>query len=344
MQIHFTGHSMFGKFLSFKWRALFFLLVPLSVYAQKGATLRSVQLSYDNDFFNYRGEGTDREYTSGIELDFYYTKNSKSTFLDNLLMELSGTSDNLYEWGITQLMFAPNIIANPAIIIGDRPYAGILYLNHRLISADIVKKQKITTELDIGVIGKYSLAEQAQTLAHRIIDYQLPKGWDNQIYSDIILNYFIQYERLIAQPSSNLEIIGRMESNIGTWKNTFGLGFTFRGGIFNSYFSNYENSGFRGNAEKALVNFRKFQFYFFMRPIFRAVMDDATLQGGFFTHNKSPYILSKDQITNSHLEFDYGFVITNKKVGLSFNEKLKTKEFKEGVNQQVGNITLTIKL
>jgi hypothetical protein len=81
-----------------------------------------------------------------------------------------------------------------------------------------------------------------------------------------------------------------------------------------------------------------------MRPVFRAVMDDATLQGGFFTHNSSPYTLTKDQITNSHLEFDYGFVISKNNIGFSFNEKLLTKEFNTGVNQQYGNLTLMIGL
>jgi hypothetical protein len=323
---------------------LIFLLLPCTCYAQKNNVLQSLYLSFDDDFFNYRGEGTDREYTAGLKLKFYYTKKNKPKFLDRLLMELSGTSDNLYGWGITQLMYAPNIISNPAIIYGDRPYAGLLFFNHSLVSSDVVKKQKITTEVDFGVIGKYSLAGGAQTLAHKLIHYQIPKGWDNQIATDFILNYFIQFEKLLVQPSTNLEIIGVMESNFGTWKNTFGLGFIFRGGKFNSYFSNYENAGFRTHAGIISLNNRKFQFYFFMRPVFRAVMDDATLQGGFFTHNSSPYTLTKDQITNSHLEFDYGFVISKNKIGFSFNEQLKTKEFNTGVNQQYGNLTLMIGL
>jgi hypothetical protein len=321
---------------------LLFLLLPLLIFGQKRDTLIGMRIYYDNDFFNYRGEGTDREYTAGTKIDFYYLKSSKRRFIDRFLIELSGRKDNLYGWGIAQLMFTPNNIASSAIVYGDRPYAGLLYLNHSLVSSDDEKKQKITTELDLGVIGKYSLAGQTQILIHKLIHYQVPNGWNNQIAPDFILNYFIQYDELIVQPSENLEIIGRIESNMGTWQNTIGLGVTLRVGQFNSYFTNYENPGLKEPEHKSYPNYKKFQFYFFMRPIFRAVMDNATLQGGFFTHDNSPYTLTKDQITNSHIEFDYGFVIAKNRLGFSFSEKLRTEEFKNGVNQQVGNFTFYI--
>ncbi len=320
------------------------LQLPVCLLAQKNDQIQSMRVSFDDDYFNYRGEGTDREYTAGTKIDFFYSKNNKRRFLDRMLMELSGHPDNLYGWGIAQLTYTPNNISTSDIVYGDRPYAGLLYLNHSLVSSDIEKKQKITTELDFGVIGKYSLAGQTQTFVHKLIHYQVAKGWGNQIASDVILNYFISYEKLLVQPSENLEIIARLESNMGTWKNTFGFGFTFRAGLFNSYFSNYENPVYRGNPGQTNTNNRKFQFYFFMRPIFRAVMDDATLQGGFFSHNSSPYTLTKDQITNSHMEFNYGFVISKNRLGISFSEKLWTEEIKNSVNQQIGNITIYTRL
>jgi hypothetical protein len=245
----------------------------------------------------------------------------------------------LYGWGIAQFIYTPNDEADTAIVRGDRPYAGILFLDHSLISLDEVKKQKITTEIDVGVIGKYSFARQTQNSVHQILHDKKAYGWNNQITTDVILNYYILFEKLIVQPSPNLEILGLLESNTGTWKNTFGIGFTFRAGLFNSYFSNYEKTG-RGLS----APYKKFQFFFFMRPIFRAVMDNATLQGGFITHDNSPYTLTKDQITNAHMEFSYGFLISKNRLGFSFNEKLLTAEIKNGVNQQYGNLTFFIGL
>lgn len=323
---------------------IFILSSPMALKAQTNNNLQSMRINFDDDFFNLRGVGTDREYTVGTRIDFFYTKNSKRKFLDRLLMELSGNPDNLYGWGIAQLIYTPNNISTPDIIYTDRPYAGILYLNHSLISSDMEKKQKLTTELDFGVIGKYSLGGQTQTFVHNLIHYQEPEGWDNQIATDVILNYFVQFEKLIVQPTENLEIIGRIETNIGTWKNTIGLGLILRAGLFNSYFCNYENPCLKEGASKTCAHYRKFQFYFFMRPIFRAVMDDSSLEGGFFTHNSSPYIFTKDQITNSHIQFDYGFVIAKNRLGFSFSEKLRTAEFKGGVNQQIGTLTLFVGL
>jgi lipid A 3-O-deacylase len=177
-----------------------------------------------------------------------------------------------------------------------------------------------------------------------LINYTVPQGWDNQIRADIILNYFIQYEKLLVQPSENFEIIGSLESNVGTWKNTFGLEFTFRAGMFNSYFCNYENPSLAEGASKTCTSYRNFQLYFLMTPVVRAVMDNATLQGGFFTHLRSPYTLTKYQITNGHMQFDYGFVIAKNRLGFSFSEKLRTAEYKGGVNQQTGNLILYIGL
>lgn len=73
-------------------------------------------------------------------------------------------------------------------------------------------------------------------------------------------------------------------------------------------------------------------------------MDDSSLEGGFFTHNSSPYIFTKDQITNSHMQFNYGFVIAKNRLGFSFSEKLRTAEFKGGVNQQIDTLTLFVGL
>lgn len=94
----------------------------------------------------------------GTRIDFFYTKETKRRLLDKVLLQLSGNQDNLYGWGIGQFVFTPNNISTPDIVYGDRPYAGILFLNHSLISSGLEKKKKISTQIDFGIIGKYSFA------------------------------------------------------------------------------------------------------------------------------------------------------------------------------------------
>lgn len=306
---------------------------------QKNHVLQYMKLSEDDDFLNFRGEGTDRAYTSGFKFEMYYSKNRAPRFPSSLLMKVTDTADNLYGWGITQSMYTPNEIDKTTIQYGERPYCGITYATHTLVSTSLEKKQKLTTGLSLGIIGKYSFAGDAQRIIHGLINYQKPLGWENQIKTDIIINYGILYEHLLFNPTPKLEVIGNLTANAGTLVNNIGLGVQFRSGIFNPYFSRYERPAY--HPRKAESGSRKpFQFYLFMKLNGTAVMDDATLQGGFFTHRSSPYVISKDSISRFVMQYEYGFMISHKRFGFSFSEKLRTAEFKGTYAQQVGNITL----
>ncbi len=328
-------------------RYLFILLCCLhfqqEMFAQKRNETQYLKISEDDDFFNLRGEGTDRGYSSGFKLELYYTKNVPAKFPSTLLMKITGSADNIYGWGLTQNLFTPNNISTKAIEYGDRPYAGVTYFSHMLISSDIIKKQKLTTSLSLGAIGKYSFGKEIQTFVHGLINYQKPQGWDNQIKSDIILNYLINYEKLVFSPTKNLEIIGNVTGNVGTMYNNIGVGVKFRAGIFNSYFSNYEKSNFKNNISGE-GNIRNFQFFFYMKTDATAVMDNSVLQGGFFTHDSSPYTIKKDSINRIFMQYEYGIALSKKGFGIAFYEKLRTAEFKGYFSQQIGNITFYIGL
>lgn len=81
-----------------------------------------------------------------------------------------------------------------------------------------------------------------------------------------------------------------------------------------------------------------------MKTEVTAVMDNAVLQGGFFTHDSSPYTINKDSIARVHMQYEYGIVISHKRFGIGFYEKLRTPEFKGFYTQQIGNLTLYIGL
>lgn len=294
------------------------LVYYTNIFAQNVNEAAFIKLSEDDDFLNFRGDGTDRAYTSGFKLELYYTRNSTPLFPGNLLLKISGKSENLYGWGLTQNIYTPNKIDKSDIQYGDRPYCGLTYLSHMLISSDKEKKQKLTTILSLGLIGKYSFAGQIQTSVHRLIKYQQPMGWDNQIRTDIIINYGILYEHLLFSPTPNLEIIGNISGNAGTLYNNMGLGVQFRTGLFNNYFTNYEHPAFKPAIENSSI--RKFQFFFYMKTQGTVVMDDATLQGGFFSRNSSPYVISKDSISRFFLQYEYGIIIA-KNVLVSISQK-----------------------
>jgi lipid A 3-O-deacylase len=310
---------------------------------EKKNEIQLMRFYNDNDFLNLRGEGTDRGYSNGLKLDIYYTKNVKAKFPSNLLLKISDSVNNLYGWGITQQMYTPVDIKRKDIVIGDRPYAGVLYFSHTLISSDSKNKQKLTTTLNFGTIGKYAFAKEVQTAVHGLINYQKPLGWDNQIKSDIIINYGISYERRLFMPSPNLEILGEISGNAGTLTNNIGLGLQFRAGLFNNYFSNYERPTFK-DKKTGELKMSNYQFFIYMKTNGISVMDDATLQGGFFTHDSNDYVIKKDDVSRFYTQYEYGIIFANKRFGIGISEKIRTPDFKGSFAQQVGNLTLYIGL
>jgi lipid A 3-O-deacylase len=319
------------------------IFIQISVFSQQKNELQFLKISEDNDFFNLRGEGTDRGYSSGFKLELYYTKNMKTKFPANLLMKMSGDAENLYGWGLSQNLYTPIDIGAKQIQYKDRPYAATMMLSRMLISSDNIKKQRITTSLSVGALGKYAFGDETQTWVHGAINAQKPEGWDNQITNDFLINYLVNYEKLIFSSSENLEIIGNISGNAGTVSNNAGLGVQFRAGLFNNYFSNHEKVVNKSSV-KVESNKRKFRAFFYMKTDAVAVMDNSLLQGGFFSHNSSPYKISKDDISRVFMQYEYGFVVSKNRFGIAFFEKLRTPEFKDSYTEQTGNVTFYIGL
>ena len=83
---------------------------------------------------------------------------------------------------VGQNMFTPDDKAARALVRDDRPYAGWLYAGvalHR-IGRDVLD----TAELDLGVVGPSSRAEQTQTLWHRQVNVGPAEGWDHQLHDE----------------------------------------------------------------------------------------------------------------------------------------------------------------
>lgn len=185
-----------------------------------------------------------------------------------------------------------------------------------------------------------------QTWYHGLIDSPKPQGWDHQLPTDIVLNYLIQYEKLLVQPSPNLQVIGLLSANVGTLNNNINAGITFRAGIFNDYFLTYERlvSSRAMGATGDSPTYRRFQFYFYMRPIGRLVMDDSILQSGFFTHDSAEHVVDRDLLNRGFVQFEYGTFVGYKRVGVSLSEKLIITQYTNAPSQQVSNLTFFFSL
>jgi lipid A 3-O-deacylase len=136
---------------------------------------------------------TDRFYTSGIQLSVKHAADTRGPFarrLTDAACRWAGCSDSQLlttQTNLGQLMYTPRDITRREPQPDDRPWAGLLYVEH--VYAFLAPDHRSLTTLtsQVGVTGRWSLAEPAQKLFHRLLDRPQPQGWDNQIGGTLAL-------------------------------------------------------------------------------------------------------------------------------------------------------------
>ncbi len=295
-----------------------------------------INLSVENDLFIFKGDATDRYYTNGVRLDYFFEKKTRR-FPSSLLLKISDDK-NVYGWGIAQYMFTPSRIDIPAVQYNDRPYAGTLFTIHSLSSNDYSKKLKVTSELYLGVMGPLSLAEETQIWVHGLFNYTKPEGWGNQVPNDIVINYNLRLEKEMIYVPEKLFVTGTLETYNGTLYNAMGAGFILRAGGISNFFD--PQSKFSSDKKKA-------RFFVVLKPTLRVIYYNALLQGGIITNiseSHKGYILNKDQIERLNVFAEAGIVYKHPKIKVMFMQKMRTAPIKNGNALEVGNVSLGLKL
>ena len=302
----------------------------------KKISWQKLKLYFDDDYLNIAGKGTDQYYTAGWQFDAYYKRNIRGrSVFDRLLMSLPHGQDNYY-YGMCRRIYTPADLIQPQIIYGDRPYASVITIQHGMVSTDPDSKESISTDIGAGAIGPITYGGQIQTWFHKIIGDQQPMGWKNQIRNNVVLDYNLNYARQILKPSPNLELLANVDCEAGTLVDNMGIGFTMSFGNLNGHLLK-ENQLLVENEKQS----GKVAIHAYMHPTVRAVIYNATLEGGFFS-NMDPYVISRSDINVVYLQYDFGFVLQAGRFGISLAEKLRTAEFRYGQTQEVGNITMFI--
>jgi len=159
-------------------------------------TIKADEISFVsyNDYFT----GSDQHFTNGVALswmdgnekDYSYTKFILQC-TKNIFINLD-TNKN-YNAGITlkQFIVTPEDTTVETPQYNDLPYAGYLALSTYLLEWN--EDSFYEYALEVGVIGKESLAGSVQTLFHTLIGNDKPKGWDTQLGTQYIANIFLQY-------------------------------------------------------------------------------------------------------------------------------------------------------
>ena len=281
---------------------------------------------YDNDFF--AKAKTDYYYTQGYSFEVgspVFRKNP----LSRILLRLKN-SEPTYGLAFEHYGFTPTSIRSPEILIGDRPFAGVILVKSYAISVDQAHKQRLSSVLSTGMVGPVAFAGRMQATIHRWSGDVDPQGWQYQIRNDLAVNYELSHERQLTEVPHIVSIHSNAQLRLGTLSNKAQAGFTLTLGKFDSPLTSSKQS-----------TDRNFQLYLYSQSLGALVGYDATLQGGLF-NRKSPYTLKASELNRFTFQYNYGIVVSFWKIYAEYNRTYLSREFKMGRAHSWGGVKLGV--
>ena len=151
--------------------------------------LGTLSFYFENDFFG----DTDRYYTNGIKLSWIspdLTSYAQSGKLPEWALPIVHWLPFINDQGLQrniglsmgQNIYTPRETERKDLIIDDRPYAGWTYFGIAFHSKN--ERRLDSMEIQLGMVGPLSFAEQTQKFVHRLGNWQCPEGWEHQINNE----------------------------------------------------------------------------------------------------------------------------------------------------------------
>jgi hypothetical protein len=319
---------------------IFLLLLGIGItgFAQQRQTYRRLLRAYDdNDIINLPGKGTDRGYSNGTRLDYFFVKDKPSLFFLNRIMPKAGDSCiNTFGFSLMQVIYTPK---------NDYAYAGGLFATHSLSSANAIKKYSWQTEVMLGIMGPAALAKQTQWQAHKMVGIVRPIGWDYQLKTDLLLNISVAVEKQLMHIGNVVEGIGGAQAFVGTAMNGGSIYSLLRIGKMTPYFN-----GYISQFATAKGNTNRWQVYGIVRPAVELALTHALIDGGVFNGRNEPVpqpdpdddkpVVGERERNRLIGKLGYGLVISGGRLAISFTQTTMTAVVKGTGRQEIGNISL----
>ncbi len=313
--------------MQFRW-LIVFLLFPVFISAQDSIPLlRSFAIAYENDLLAVSMQTpTDYYYTGGTFVEFNLPCLIRNP-VSKMLLKLPYGRNESFGISISNLGFSPTSIKSDTILIGDRPFAGTLYLGLNRVSCNSEKQMRLTSRLELGVIGPAALGYETQKFIHANTNNPEPHGWQFQIENDVYVNYSLKIEKGMLAKKNAIELIGFGTVNAGTIYTNAGLGLKMRLGRMDHYFTSpgYSN---------------RLQIYCYASAEGKVIAYDATLQGGFFSN--SVYTIASENMKRATLLGTAGFVVAFHRMRVEYSNTFISPEFKAGRKHAWGHLGFTI--
>ena len=242
-------------------------------------------------------------------------------------------------YGISQRMYTPEKLEESALIEDDRPYAGTLLWNTKIRS--YADNRANSLGLILGVAGPASLAEQSQTIIHKLIDATTPEGWDNQINNELVFRVEGEHiERFYTHDfSDNLafDSSSYSQAGLGNLSSDIGTGLTIRlGNMLDQTYANInpKTSGAPSGVGGAATD--KFYWQLYTSLYASYLFNDLTLNGNTFSDSHSV------ELVNEQILFSLGASILYNNWGMAFSIHRGNYQFEGQQNvSNYGSLTIS---
>lgn len=192
---------------------------------------------FENDLFS----GTDQNYTNGVKYSLIspdLSPQAPQGRLPRRVLEevhrlpfIKGAAEYTHkaEFSIGQNMYTPSDTARTDLIENDRPYAGWTYFStsyHRKSNLEGPVEFMDTLEVQLGLVGPESFAEETQKFVHKQRGLPRPQGWGNQLDNEPGLVLAFERKWLVQPPGPDAfgfdatTHLGATIGNVSTYANS----------------------------------------------------------------------------------------------------------------------------
>ncbi len=309
----------------------------------------------ENDLF----ANTDQQYTNGVRVS--WVSPAIGSFIDderippwarnvNRLLTPLDPSPGLFEHEpnrrliltLGQQMYTPADRDRTTLDPDDRPYAGWLYLGFGYHTQTRHKQNSF--EVNMGMVGPWSLAEQSQNLIHDLRGFERFKGWDNQLHNEPGLQLLYEHKRRVLYGGlyENLghDLITHAGASLGNVATYANVGAEYRIGYYLP--QDFGTSALRSGGDNSTPGAGDPRFYdqwgvhAFLSLDGRWVVRDIFLDGNTFrdSHSvdKHPFVA----------DAAWGVAATWERWKLSLARYYRTEQFEgQGGGHRFGSIALS---
>lgn len=325
---------------------------PGSVLAQQDPGIPDqfgiLSVQVENDMW---GSGEDQHYTHGTRISYLSSEETPAWLVRaaGMVPVFSRRGHLRTSYAVGQSIFTPEDIIRKDLIVDDRPYAGWLYgaigliSDHRVRDGNLRSGRLDSLELNLGVVGQSSLAEDTQSIVHNIIGAPEPNGWRHQLHDEfgIMLVYDRQWQAQYVSEvyGMGVDLTPNVGGTLGNVLTSISGGVTLRVG--RDLPSDYGPPSIRPSLPgSGFYNpTREFGWYLFAGVEGRYVLHSIFLDGNTF---KSSHSVDREPWVG---DIQAGLVLTWGGVRLSFTNIFRSDEFAEQKSPtEFGSISLSFRL